>query len=137
MDSDKVKLTSKLVFGVTYIVKCTKIKTAISFLDRVNLTTQSQGLMNSMATIVVACLSRQYTVWQNTKFVPTLSPDSNKDSGFLPMQPPLFLALWHRIDPPIDTGGCCAKQLALHREISTARRLHENFLSFFSIFCLP
>ena len=29
---------------------------------------------------------------------------------------------------PIDTGGCSAQQLARHREISTARRLHENFV---------
>ena len=29
---------------------------------------------------------------------------------------------------PIDTGGCSAQQLARHREISTARRLQENFV---------
>ena len=39
-----------------------------------------------------------------------------------------FLALQRGTDRLIDTGGFPAQLLARHREISTARRLHENFV---------
>ena len=46
----------------------------------------------------------------------------------------LYKSLHHGNDPPIDTGGCSAQQLARHREISTSRWLHEILVvSFFHI----
>ena len=62
------------------------------------------------------------------------APDSDMDSGFLPMQTIFFLVLWHGTGPHHDTDDCSLQQLARHRKILTARWLNENL---FPISFLP
>ena len=87
---------------------------------------------------VAARRSRRYKTRPNTEFVfgrarsttRNVGPRSPFKSGFLlsAYAPPFFLALQHRTEPYFDTGGFPAQLLALHREISTTRWLHEIFV---------